>query len=360
MWTITGNMVVARTGHTATLLPDGRVLVAGGYDEAARIPDTEPTPLSSAELYDPSTGRWVATASMGTARAFHEATLLPDGRVLVLGGGGEQAPLFEGGPRSNTAETYDPRTGTWAATNNMLEPRTGFSATLLPNGTMLVVGGDPGYMASEIYDPASEQWTATGSMADGRFGHTATLLPDGAVLVTGGCACSEPDPWDSAELYDPSSGRWTATGSMAEGRMGHTATLLGDGTVLVVADEPFVDGPGFAEVYDPATGQWTVTPNMVEARIGPTATLLADGTLLVAGGYDRQRAFDGGTPVPLASAERYDPITKQWTTTASMATPHFGARATLLTDGRVLLAGGAGNPVTGDLPAPELYDPGTR
>jgi hypothetical protein len=217
--------------------------------------------------------------------------------VLVTGGAGEDNEL-EGGPRSATAELYDPASGGWVATGSMIEARKGFTATLLPNGLVLVAGGDGGYRAAELYDPKSGRWTATGDMVEGRFGHTATLLPDGTVLVTGGCACSEMPPASaSAELYDPTSGTWTATGSMQDERFGHTATLLADGTVLVV-DGLIDEAAGSAEIYDPATGRWTSAARPGRARFGHTATLLLDRAVLVTGDYDVDST---------GTAELYDP-----------------------------------------------------
>ena len=279
-WTATTGMKHARWGHTATLLPDGRVLVAGSFVNSGN-------PIASAELYDPASGRWTATGGMTTGRGGHTATLVLDGRVLVVGGGGGDASL-EGGPRSATAELYDPASGRWTATASMTVARTGFSATLLADGRVLVAGGDGGFAAAEVYDPASGRWTATGSMGEGRFGHTATRLTDGTVLVTGGCACSDPGAGalSSTELYDPSSGIWTATGSMATARIFHTATLLGGGTVLVVDDGLIDKKPASAETYDASSGRWTLTASPARGRFGYTATLLTDGSVLLAGDYD--------------------------------------------------------------------------
>jgi Galactose oxidase, central domain len=288
-WTVTGEMSTARWSHTATLLLDGRVLVAGSsLDGIDR--------LASAELYDPTDGGWIRAGRMHHGRGDHTATLLPDGTVLVVGGGAEDDE-FEGGPRSATAELYDPVAGTWTITGSLIEARNGFTATLLPDGRVLVAGGDADYRAAEVYDPRLGRWTATGHMIEGRFGHTATLLPDGTVLVTGGCACSEmPPALASAELYDPTHGTWTATGSMRQGRFGHTATLLADGTVLVV--DGLTDEAGSAELYEPITGRWTPTASPGPARFGHAATLLVGGSVLVTGGEAA-----GGA----ASAELYDP-----------------------------------------------------
>lgn len=276
-WTATVPMRQARWGHTATLLPDGTILVAGSYSNGG-------DPLASAELYDPRAGRWTAGASMTTGRGGHTATLLLDGRVLVVGGGAEDTN-GEGGPRSATAELYDPASGQWSRTGSMVEARTGFSTTLLADGRVLVAGGDGGFTAAELYDPGSGRWTATGSMSNGRFGHTGTRLGDGSVLVTGGCACSEPGAITSAERYDPVSGRWTATGSMSTGRIAHQATLLANGLVLVVDGGP-ADAEPSSETYDPNDGRWMVSARPLRSRQGYSATLLSDGTVLVAGDYD--------------------------------------------------------------------------
>jgi hypothetical protein len=304
-WTATGSMTEAHSFVTATLLTDGRVLAVGGHG----------LQRATAELYDPSTGRWTATGSMTEAHAFHTATLLPDGRVLAVGGYG-----LDGGTcciASSTAELYDPFNGTWTITTSMASARQGHSATLLPDGRVLVAGGlDSGggapLASAELYDPVSRRWTDTGSMTAARGAFTATLLGDGKVLVTGGAAGGD-DSLASAELYDPSTGRWTATGSMAEARSnvhcgwlscGHMATLLPDGRVLVAGggnDPDGADALASAELYDPGSGSWTATASMVVARVGSTATLLLDGTVLVAGGD-----FSGG-PEDLASAELYDP-----------------------------------------------------
>ena len=210
-----------------------------------------------------------------------------------------------GGAFPATSELYDPRNGTWTATGNLVEDRFYSAATLLPDGTVLVAGGGDQTAFAELYDPASGSWTATKGMIDGRYEHTATPLPDGRVLVVGGGAADA----IYAELYDPRSRTWTATGPMIQ-RRGEalTATLLPDGTVLVTGGDSgrnFVDGadPALdsAELYDPRTGTWTATPDMSTNRRHHTATLLPDGRVLVAGG-----AGDNGAP---GSAELYQPGT---------------------------------------------------
>jgi N-acetylneuraminic acid mutarotase len=181
-WETTGSMVTARCACTATVLPDGKVLVAGGYNGS-----TPWTVYASAELYDPATGTWESTGSMSGSRAGHKAMLLPNGKVLVAGG--------YDGAYLTSAELYDPDTGTWTTTGSMAEGRVWHTMTLLPNGKVLVTGGENGSstfsaLTAELYDPAANgglgAWSATGSMAQARSVHTATLLPDGKVLVAGG------------------------------------------------------------------------------------------------------------------------------------------------------------------------------
>ena len=268
-WTPTGTMQTPRQGHTATLLPDGKVLAAGGMGKDSS--------LASAELYDPRTGSWGAAGAMGTRRLHATATLLPDGEVLVAGGDADGG----WGGIVASAELYNPSTGTWAATGAMNTPRGRHSATLLPDGKVLVAGGgigDASAASAELYDPGTGAWTATGSMGTARGGHTATLLPNGEVLVAGGGGLA------SAELYDPGRGTWTVTRSMGTPRGSHTATLLSNGMVFVVGGGDFDDPVASAELYDPRTGSWTATPGLVTKREVQSATLLPDGTVLVVSG----------------------------------------------------------------------------
>jgi hypothetical protein len=333
-WTATGSMPNSHVNHTATLLPDGRVLVVGAYNS-----DGAP---ASAELYDPSTGSWTATGDMTRGRAEHTATLLPDGRVLVAGGGDS------GTARTATAELYDPSTGSWTATGDMIEARSGHTATLLADGRVLVAGagGVDGAASAtaELYDPRSGTWTATANMVERHSYHAATLLPDGTVLVAGGT----PAP-TSGELYDPRTATWTATGALLVGRWDAIATLLPDGTVLVTGDG---EGEASADLYDARTGTWTGTGPMIHGRFyRMTATLLADGTVLVTGGSTA--SLDGQE---YASAELYDPRSQTWTETADMGVARRSHSATLLPDGRVLVAGGIG--LDDAARSAEVYEPG--
>jgi len=341
----TGNLTSARTGHTATLLPEGKVLAAGGQN-------TDSGTLNSAELYDPADRTWAVSGSMITSRTGHTATLLPDGTVLVAGGDHS----FQ---TSVTAELYDPATGGWTATGSLNGARISHTATLLPNGLVLVVGGsydDFGYQSfsldtAELYDPASRTWMLTESLPATRSGHTATLLPDGNVLVAGGGSFSSIGGGDyiaSAELYDSPAGTWSTTGSLNGVRTGHTATTLSSGKVLVAGG---IDHNGFvstAEVYDPGAKTWTTTGNLITARAYHTATLLPDGRVLLVGGENP----DGF----IAGAELYNPESGTWSATATLNTARAFQSATLLPDSSVLIAGGIDNTTGGPpLESTELY-----
>jgi hypothetical protein len=346
-WTATGKMIMPRTGHTATLLLDGRVLVVGGGAAVAGANDR-----TSAELYDPGTGRWASTGSMATPRIDFSATLLADGKVLVAGGSGNT-----GTPTS--AELYNPVTGTWSPTGSMVAPSESRTAVRLLDGTVLVAGNNGAVASAELYDPISGTWTATGNMVSGTGGAGATLLRDGKVLVVGTSGPSE--------LYDPISRAWNATGNMITPTCACTATLLPDGNVLVAGGTKRLGGTDLlatAELYDPQTGAWSATQGMVVARVGHAAVLLPDGKVLVTGGTGSEKP-GAGAPW-LTSAELYDPGTGTWASTASMATPRgYGLSATLLADGKVLVAGGMGIvPMPGGtgsavVASAELYDPGS-
>lgn len=361
-WTTTGDMVrilgspdslAESAGKSATLLRDGAVFVAGGVGDAER--------------FDSSTGEWSTAGPMVTHRHTQTATLLLDGRVLVAGGTGDD------GSDLSAAELFDPATGRWTATGSMSVIRSGHTATLLPDGRVLVTGGlstdrtyrFPHLASAELYDPTTGLWTATENMTQARWGHTATLLPDGKVLVTGGALfppSGSGKVFASAELYDPNSGLWTATGSLAEARVGHIAILLGNGRVLVLGGSVNGSGGGSpsAEMFDSSTGRWAVTANMTTVRSDYTATLLQDGRLLVAGGVGGPL---DGAQIPLSSAELFDPRDGSWTATAPMASARSGHFAVLLADGTVLVSGGsARDPARGGafigLVASELYHPG--
>jgi hypothetical protein len=324
-WSFTGSMVMPRRFHTATLLPSGKVLVAGG--EAGSMS------FASAELYDPASGTWSPTGSMVTPRRFHTATLLPSGKVLVVGGKGASAQAL------SSAELYDPATGTWSPTGSMAAPHSFHTATLLSSGKVLVSGG--GDLGEELYDPTAGTWSPAGRMASFRTLHTATLLPSGKVLVSGGLS-EDFETVNTAELYDPATGTWSPTGSMNSARYYQTATLLLSGQVLVAGG---VAGDGSitssAELYDPETGTWSRTGSMDSSRTQHTATLLPSGKVLVTGGPG---------PDLHATTELYDPAMGRWFLLGNMSNARQGHTATLLRSGSVLVTGGL-------RPTAELYTP---
>ncbi len=308
-----GSLATAREAETANLLPNGMVLLAGGFNGGY---------LGTAELFDPSTGAFRAPAgAMVTARSSHRAVLLQNGKVLVAGG-------FNGNFLS-AAELYDYSTQVFTSTGAMTAARESFSATVLASGKALIAGGFNGsYLQSaEIYDTVAGTFAATGSMMTAREGHSATLLPGGKVLIAGGFNGSY---LNTAELFDPATGSFTATGSMAGARSEHSATLLGNGKVLIAGG---FDGAslGTAEIFDPATGKFSSAGEMSTSRRGHSATLLPNGKVLIAGG------FNGSI---LASAEVFDPASGGFAVTGSMTAPRQLHAAVPLSDGNVLISGG--------------------
>jgi len=339
-FTPTGNMTTARYWHTATALIDGKVLIAGGSD------------IVAAEIYDPSNGTFVATGEMSGARYGHTATLLPDGKVLIAGG------RLVNGAVLASAEVYDPSTGTFAATGDMGTARYNHTATLLNNGKVLIAGGETSdYLkaaGAELYDPSTGVFDAAGGYAGtdtlypeagGPLEPTATLLPYGKVLIAG---------VNPAELYDPRSDSFSLTGTMttsayAYGMYGHTATLLMNGRVLVAGGRDDLSEPfGSAELYDPTTGRF-VDAGVMSARYFHTSTLLTDGTVLLAGG--------GSGSIRNQSADLYDPRTGTFEFTAYMGERRSGHTATLLQNGTVLITGGFVSLPNGILSTGEIYLP---
>src|SRR5215472_3409789 len=299
-FSLTGRMPVAVTDATATLLRTGKLLVAGGLQGNHQV--------SSAELYNPGTGTWSPTGSMNRARSGQRAMMLTNGQVLVAGGGcngsgyGCDSGSFEESSRS--AELYNPATGTWTLTGKMAAGREFFTATLLRTGKVLVTGGfnncDDDFCSdtktAELYNPATGTWSGTGSMHVAREQHTATLLPNGQVLVAGGLnegGFGNGARYSSAELYNPATGKWSAAPSMAKVHVGATATPLRNGWVLVAGGDTKV-----AEIYEPQRGIWVSPSAMSVARTDPAAALLPDGHVLVTGG-------NGPDGRPQASAEEF-------------------------------------------------------
>jgi hypothetical protein len=377
-------MGAARASHTATELRDGRVLVVGGA-----VPDTQGVPrgLARAEIFDPRARTWTPVAPPSTARGFHTATLLWDGRVLVAGGSSDgssaldsveifdpsfplqpwtQAPslttpraqhtatllgaggvLVAGGGADASAEIFDPRSPSphWTPTPPMSSPRQGHTATLLPSGGVLVAGGAADSMtlldSAEIFDALSQSWAATAAPSTARVLAAAVLLPNGQVLIAGGAAdASTLLPIATAEIFDPIAPAWAPAPPMGTVRIGHTATALPNGQVLIASGDDDTGTLDSAESFDPSSQRWTALPRLSTSRADHSATPLSDGRVLVAGGHGETSPLTG-IALPLDSAELFDPSAPGWSPAGSMASPREGHTATLLADGAVLVAGGS-------------------
>ncbi|MGH8895241.1 MAG: Kelch repeat-containing protein, partial [Actinomycetes bacterium] len=320
-------MTLSRAAHTATALPDGRVLVAGGCTADGCEGATRG---ARSELFEPERRAFVAGPAMTTPRAGHTATPLPGGAVLIVGGytGEGAAPLA-------SAEVFDPGEGSFRGTASMSVGRGAHSAVALSDGRVLVMGGVSGAEqfldSAEMYDPRTGRWTRTGPMTTARSAAAAVALADGRVLVTGGQAVAG-EVLDTAEVFDPASGRWRRAGRLTDGRYKHAASLLADGRVLVVGGS----GPGdqaeqlaSAELYDPSSNRFSATGSMQFARFKiPDAVAIGpDGRVVVAGGASTVEVFD---PV----AESFTPMEGRLGDALSFST------ATVLGDGRVLVLGG--------------------
>lgn len=350
-FTPTGQLNTSRWGQTATLLNDGTVLIVGGLGPGSLANPSGPFDLTaSAEIYDPSTGTFAATGSLNVARTQHTATLLPNGEVLIAGGvNGSKAAL-------SSAELYNPTNQSFTLiTSPMQVARAAHTATLLQNGEVLLAGGGTGTSGSgvasaEIYNPAAGTFTSTGSMAAARVLATATLLGNGEVLVAGGAASGLPTAANlaTAEIYNPTAGTFSSTGSMAHARSYHTATLLPNGNVLIAGGQD-PSAIAEAEIYTTSAGTFAATGNLTVPRVAHTAALLANGLVLIAGGDSTSGAIQ-------LTAETYNSSTGTFSSTGSMATARCLFTATVMPDATVLVAGGESTSGT-PLPEAEIYTP---
>jgi hypothetical protein len=343
-----GHVSQYRRAHTATLLPNGTVLIAGGFGGYVNSGNWDV--LNSAEIYDPATKALATTGGLNTPRAGHTATLLPNGKVLIVGG---ETPIGNTGYFQDltSAELYDPATGVFTPTGNLSNARYAHTATLLPNGNVLIVGGyvEEGFgseASAELYDPATGTFTPTGSLSVARGGGSATLLNDGTVLVVGGA--SGFDIWDTSEIYDPASGVFSAGPSLPTTLNGQSAILLNNGKVLIAGGTTnWISSTVLSSMmlYDPATRTFSSAASLAVARMSPTFTLLDNGSVLIVGGDSTSESK------PYNTAELYDPSNQIFIGAGATANPYlcYGCfdypglpdhTATLLNDETVLIVGG--------------------
>jgi hypothetical protein len=316
----TASMHVERTYHTATLLNDGKVLVAGGmHNSSMGYVGTD-----ICELYDPSADTWSVTDSLHNNRYAHTATLLNNGKVLVVGG---MRSVQQG--VASTCELYDPATGSWDLTTGLSIGRYHHTATLLPDGRVLVAGGDRGgarVLECELFDPATGLWAPTGALNEARYSATSALLPDGMVLIAGGLDESS-SAISTCELYNQSTGTWRYTRPMNEVRAWteYGAVLLRNGSILIVGGGDGFNSLTSCELYDPSAETWTVTGSLNYVSWGITTILLPNGQVL---------ALDWCCYMV------YNPETGVWAMLGQALYGRVAYTATLLADGRVLVTGG--------------------
>lgn len=274
--------------------------------------------------------RWTDASPMATPRAAHTATVLPDGRVVVTGGYREMAPT---GNVTNSVEIYDPRTDTWTDGGRLLSPRAFHTATLLPSGQILVVGGTPGpslfdraTASAELYDPRTRMSVSAGMMADARRNFTATLLHDGRVLIAGGFEPISAREYSTCALFDPGTGRWIPTGSLSRGRSSHSATLLPDGRVLVSGGQDDV-----TELYNPSTGGWFFGGATFSVHEQSSATLDDHGRVWITGGRFRRADRYG---------EYYEIASEAWRHGGAMIGQRYRQISTMTSQERIVEVAG--------------------
>jgi hypothetical protein len=314
-------MQSARAAHTATVLNNGKVLVVGGFAGSN---------LSSAEIYDPVSGKFKYVGRMSVARTGHSATILPNGKVLIAGG-------YNGNYLSST-EIFDPKTQKFSAGPQMTSARSGHTATVLNDGNILFAGGvGVGWsflQSAEIYNIQSKAFSSVHSMTTARESHTATLLKNGAVLITGGHKDRRANItiYSSAEVYDPGTKKFKSIGNMTVKRHKHDAVRLVNGNVLISGGSDERDSKGTyasAELYDPINSSFSPINNMNIHRYkhNGTSVLLPDGNVIIAGGSDKAEFYNN-------ASRKFELVD------GNMGTKRLFACATLLPNGDVLITGG--------------------
>ena len=342
------SMSHARTAHAAVTLQDGRVLVAGGVNGFGSMEES----LNSAEIFDPQTEEWAAAANLNISRDDFTMTLLKDGRVLAAGGQGTNS-LASG----TSAEVYNPIANAWEFVGDMTMVRSHHNAILLVSGQVLIIGGNAheitGYFdeavsrhkSAEIFDPVTNSFSAVADLNHERNYSLATLLQDGTVLVVGGIA---EEAYASAEIFDPSSGSSSLTGLMTSGRRGSDMVLLNDGTVFIRGGHGEKSSRSWAstELFDPQNGTFKEIAYST-GRSSHVSILLGNGSVLTTGGTSGSKNLD--------SSEIYIPSADSTGPSSVMTEPRQEHVMALIDDGRVLIIGGIGG--TGVLSSVEIYYP---
>jgi len=310
---------VRRAYHTASPLSDGGLLIVGG--------DASYPPHTLVGRWDPTKRRWGSAAPLPVGRIWHTATTLADGRVLVVGGRDDSAEALA------STVIYEPERDRWVVGPALARARSGHAAALLADGRVLVVGGDDGEGTCEVFDPRRMTWTDTRPQPAPPVRVTATRLADGRVLVIGESTV--------AALYDPLRDEWTATRAMGQARAFHTATRLADGRVLVVGGRAVLEGSlsqtalTSTELFDPRSAAWTPGPPLRVARSDHSATMVGEQVVVVGGapsGFGAERA--------VVEVETLDVLRMQWSTRAPVWRARWNHTAAALPDGRVMIVGG--------------------
>jgi hypothetical protein len=346
-WQMTGSMNISRRNAQIYPLPDGKILVSGGTNTTG-VDGTASIFYDSAEIYDPVTGTWSNAGSLTTGgRVLHTLTLLPNGKILLTGG-------WNGYEALSTAEVYNPITGTWTVISSMTRARANHKQRILYDGRVLITGGfdstGTAINTAEIYNPTTGAFSATtGTMAEGRYAHTLNTVSDGKILVAGGFETGGVE-LRSAQLFDPATGTFTSAGSLVHARGNHNATSLPNGKVLITGGVGGSGALSSSELYDPESNLFAEEASLNQARQNHSVYLLANGLVLISGGnispskdWDIQTNF-------LSSAELYDWGTHSFKTTASKANSTSGGNTTPLWTGKLLVTGGGTNQT-------ELYTP---
>lgn len=342
-WELAGDLQIGRWGHTTTVLQNDTVLVVGGRKRLS----FRGTTVQEGEILPLGSDEWIKTGTLNWERTFHTASLLLDGRVLVAGGTGRvvlapgEETMWRGNKDLSSAEIYDPKADEWASSPDMIEKRQLAQAITLEDGRVMIIGGRSGLLTlatSEVYDPVTNNWNLLSPMLVSRKSHSAITLLDNRILVTGGTEEWAGGNLASAEIYDPLKDTWVMVSDMNRSRLGHKSTLLPDGRVLVtggtiVGEEEFLGPETTAEIYDPFIDKWTLITTDLKPRKDHASVALPGGKVLLIGGGNSI-----GTPV--MELELYNPYTNEWSVAGSLPEGRNLLTATILPDGSILIVGG--------------------